>query len=509
MDNNATHNFRMNELLTVIIQTSPIPSHPSTALLEALFRSFVKVDGLLESKIIILCDGVDVILDDDDDNSSKNDANNNNNNNNEQQCHYGKTKKKRKEKAVVENPKHGKVSRETAQAYKEHLERLRTAVSLQQSPFVPYHEKGGSIELVELSERHGSAKAIQAAFLDDPKLISTPLVMIGQHDNFFIQSVPLRACAHVMMMQEQRQSSSSSSSSLSSLQLPAPIQCLHFMSTATMNYPQKVQKRYGIQIKEYDIQLKHDAHDNAQRDDDDDNNNNNNNDDDNCQYKLIPLIFWYGRTHLSYAQHYRTNILHQQPPLKVGDHLEEILGVQQLRDIQKRGFQQAFPKYGTYVLDQGIGEVLYHLSGRRARAATETMDTTMQNDSEDNKKDTTKKTPVPSLDTTAGTASLASSTFSSSSSNPADDIIVATQAEPTNSNDKATSFTTARSCQAIVPGLEIIPSSSSNKAGDNKKQTTTTFKQKCFHCGIKGHSYKYCPSMTTQSKPKTETIDLS
>ena len=49
----------MEQLLTVIIQTSPLPSHPSTALLEALFRSFDRVDGLKEANIVILADGCD------------------------------------------------------------------------------------------------------------------------------------------------------------------------------------------------------------------------------------------------------------------------------------------------------------------------------------------------------------------------------------------------------------------------------------------------------------------
>ena len=51
----------MNQLLTVIVQTSPIPSHPSTALLQALFRSFDHVDGLRECRILIVADGCDEI----------------------------------------------------------------------------------------------------------------------------------------------------------------------------------------------------------------------------------------------------------------------------------------------------------------------------------------------------------------------------------------------------------------------------------------------------------------
>ena len=40
--------------------------------------------------------------------------------------------------------------------------------------------------------------------------------------------------------------------------------------------------------------------------------------------------------------------------------------------MQELGPELAHPRYGNYVLDQGEEIVLYHLSGRRARAATST-----------------------------------------------------------------------------------------------------------------------------------------
>jgi hypothetical protein len=76
----------MDQLLKTIVQTSPIPSHPSTALLEALFRSFQHVDGLLESRIVIVCDGCEEAL-----------------------------------PVEKENNTHGKASSETTQNYRLHL----------------------------------------------------------------------------------------------------------------------------------------------------------------------------------------------------------------------------------------------------------------------------------------------------------------------------------------------------------------------------------------------------
>ena len=76
-------------------------------------------------------------------------------------------------KNATENIKHGKCYSKTAENYRSHLRRLEKAVREQSPPFRP--NDGGSIELIQLETRHGSAPAIKAAM---SRFISTPLVMI-------------------------------------------------------------------------------------------------------------------------------------------------------------------------------------------------------------------------------------------------------------------------------------------------------------------------------------------
>lgn len=393
----------MDQLLTVLIQTSPLPSHPSTALLEALFRSFDKVDGLREASIYILCDGCGEST--------------------AQLTDEGAVKQEAE--PVVVNLKHGRAPDDVKRKYRLHLDTLETKLAF--PPFLS-PMAGGTLRLVRLPTRHGSACAIRAAF--DMGLITTPFVMVAQHDNIFIRKVPLRSALHTMEANDW-------------------VKTLHFQATATVNYVEKVRKRYGMDLSPMVWQEKEG--------------------DVCCGHPLVPLAFWYGRTAVSRTDYYVNFVLNR--PLEIGDHLEELLGVTQLREMQNLGPKVAHPKYGNYVLDQGE-EVLYHLSGRKVRSST-----------------TTKSAPD---DSGCEGKGKGESCFTLA-------LTKISRCEE--------SFTTAQSARAFVPGLELIqdPTATlgSNSVGLPPKGR---FKQRCFHCGVKGHSYRWCP---TRKQPSvTETIHL-
>jgi hypothetical protein len=389
----------MHDKLTVLIQTSPIPSHPSTALLEALFRSFQKADGLLESQIVILADGCEEI------NSSLSLTS----------CNEGGLER--------ENMKHGKSSAMTADNYRLYLKQLKNMLQDQTFPICP--QPGGSLQLLELENRHGSARAIQVGM---NHVVNTPLVMVCQHDNFFIHHVPLRDIVDAMLREP--------------LGLGIGLKCLHFLSTSTLNYTKKVKRRYNLDLQPVMVE--------------------------GLEYPLVPLAFWYGRSHITYSDYVRSYVLAR--PLEKGSHLEELLGEKQLHDIISRG-PAAHKEYGTYVLDQGI-EVIYHLSGRRAIACQE-------------------------LDKVS--VDIEAESF--------DAPIIHREGPCTPPLEGA--FTTARSCRAIVPGLKILSGDSIGKDKNNVRPPTKQFKQRCFHCGEKGHSKTFCPHREDQTDyDKVEIINL-
>jgi hypothetical protein len=411
----------MRDKLTVLVQTSPIPSHPSTALIEALFRSFTKADGLLESRVVILADGCEEIGGDGDCDVEAQDLEVSTMTATATLTASTELQRER------ENIKHGKASSETASNYREFLKELKCLVSTRTPPFCPHND--GRIELVELPARHGSAPAIRKAM---ESIVSTPLVMVCQHDNFFVNHAPLRQVVDAMC-------------TIPDLGINAT--CVHFLSTSTISYQQKVKLRYGLDLPPVKVPC--------------------------LDYPLVPLAFWYGRSHVTYSSYVRNYVLNRNLPK--GSHLEEILGPTQLADIIARG-PEAHKTYGTYVLDQGF-EVLYHLSGRRARRATPSERQT------DGQKERIHGVPTGTIDL----------------SRPA--TLQDSSAPPTTVMEGA--FTSARSCRATIPGLVFM------SVEPDRKQLPRKFKGRCYHCNKRGHSKMHCPLMTSTDKQQVEVIDLS
>ena len=128
--------------LTIVVTTSPIPSVPSTALLQACLKSFEHVNDLSRCRVIIVCDGIGKVL---------------------------RAEEKPNWKCSRVNPGHAAVYKE----YISNIERLAQRQQQQQP-----------CEVMVLDERHGCGLAVKAALA----LVQTPFVMVVQHDQLFLRS---------------------------------------------------------------------------------------------------------------------------------------------------------------------------------------------------------------------------------------------------------------------------------------------------------------------------------
>ena len=135
--------------------------------------------------------------------------------------------------------------------------------------------------------------------------------------------------------------------------------------------------------------------------------------------------------------------------------MQDVLGHRQLADIKENGMS-AHAKYGTWVLDE-LTPAIYHLSGRRALAISSSMVSGSQI-TEDNG---ASSGPVLDAGSLAG------------------------------SNSGTQSFV------AKVDGLQrpgLVAPSQQGGSGPESQKPTYNFRGLCFHCNLKGHSFKFCPS---------------
>ncbi|CAE8618065.1 unnamed protein product [Polarella glacialis] len=120
--------------MSVLITTSPVPSNPSTMMIEAVMNTFSHVAGLKECPLVIVCDGY------------------------------------RFAKGDKSTWKAGKVTEDSAERYLEYLENLELLLNTGRLP--------AGTRIVVLDGRNGQAMAVKAGLAE----VETPYVLVHQHD---------------------------------------------------------------------------------------------------------------------------------------------------------------------------------------------------------------------------------------------------------------------------------------------------------------------------------------
>lgn len=148
--------------LTVVVTTSYVMSHPSTALLQTVLDSFSLVPGLAECRTIVVCDGFKVTA------ASRD---------------KGKGKG-RGRRGANNQSKLGYVSEAGAARYRQYIRQVKRFAST----------RPGAIEVLVLPRHHGFAYAVKAAL----QRVATEFVMVVQHDYIFLRGFDLPAVLYAM-----------------------------------------------------------------------------------------------------------------------------------------------------------------------------------------------------------------------------------------------------------------------------------------------------------------------
>ena len=373
-DENSNNEEEGIEELTVIITTSAIKSHPSTELIEEVINSFKQCSGLYNTKKIIICDGFIP--------SSKS------------------------------SYKQGKLSPFDASNYQKYLNNIKER-------FIP------SCDVIIRDSRCGFASNVRYCLTHKVK---TKYVMIVQHDMTFIRGVNVRSIVRKMI-----------GSDVNYIGFPSPSvmklyttysNCKNFRNELLSFVAQNLSSPIPPSHLTSDLLVNNNTDDDNDNDVSDNVNSNNDfniigDDENDCidkkdiniendmkksgggirlksnygkryvvkyyqqKYglKLIPLLFWYDRTHIANVDYYNNFVFgkkHQIPnsnyKIKVNNFIEDSFGTFVRQDISARGFD-GFLDYNCFMYLEDYDEsldseengdyydpnenVTMHLNGRR------------------------------------------------------------------------------------------------------------------------------------------------
>jgi hypothetical protein len=276
--------------ITIIVTTSATISNPSTWLLEHVMASLVENEpSLTNARKIIVCDGAISV----DTSSSK------------------------------VKFKSGRISSEQASQYEAYKDLVDELVSNESD-----HPAFRNAINLRLPSRHGFAFAVRKAL----ESVTTPLVMVVQHDRYLCRAFGMEKLVSFMVDESEAASKG--------------VEYVCLKSNATSDYINYVRSRYQMNIVPYSRTLVSDN-------------------------DLVPLLFWYDSTHIARTSYYLDFVFgyikgaRGRFKLRTGDFIEDKLGQCQLNTIKAQGMGE-HARFGTFLLDDGEEmPIVRHASGRK------------------------------------------------------------------------------------------------------------------------------------------------
>ncbi len=349
----------LQEVLTIIVTTSPIRSNPSTELLEQTFATFPYAgdDFAFKCRKVIICDGCRVLEDD-------------------ENCET--TKVSRRHANVKQALRNGITTVTQAERYQEFKKNLTSLCENAKEDSVFWNS---SVE--ELRERHGYGFALRHAL---EHCVSTPFVCVIQHDRTFMRTTPLRETVNAMwnnsaikyvgmsmrsnllyydIFQSKFGKASSDEMKASNLILRPPqleldastygpdstaCQELNLISEnarkSTAGLSQKYKKsRACLEQMEW---AKVNPPSPGMH-----------------QLTLTPTLFWYDNTHICETAHYRDFVFDPKFQMVArGGFVEDKLSPNIIKSVERLGLAEGHSRFGCYLLDDHSGTFFTgHLDG--------------------------------------------------------------------------------------------------------------------------------------------------
>lgn len=275
------------DAVTIILTTSPAPIHPSTEILDNVLASLAHHSPALKRcRLIVTCDG----------------------------CNDVQPGQKVKYRSGI-------VDAASRTNYGEYVEALRASAA--------NGGRGGfAIELLALPQRHGFGGAVRAAL---PR-VTTPLVLVVQHDRTLLRAVDVGELASHLMQ-------SDGAVGYALLPVSKHVEYAHQMRTWL--------GERKVRGADADITRHARALPTAGR-------------------RLLPCLAWHDSTHLASVDYYRQMFASERGVLGF---IESALGPRQSADAVELGVEKFLARWRTYVLDDESvhAPMVGHLDGSTVR----------------------------------------------------------------------------------------------------------------------------------------------
>ena len=342
----------LEELLTIVVTTSPIQSHPSTELLERVFETFIHGGEAfaLKCRKVVVCDGCRG--GDDSDQVSKRHA------------------------TAKQSMRNGIVNARQLENYNGFKTALRALCETAQ-PDSPFY----TAEVEELDERHGYGFALRFAL---QHRVHTPYVIVIQHDRTFMRTCPIyetlrtmwyhRNIKYVGMSMRSNlvyrdiflakygkafgEEMASCTLRPSELALDASQYGPDSASTHCMEYCNgKVRENVAALIENYQSSQQNREYLAWKQSNPLPRNK--------WQLSLTPTFFWYDNTHICETAHYRDFIFNPRYKMVArGGFVEDKLSPVIKKTVERLGLTEGHARFGCYLLDDHSGVFFTgHLDG--------------------------------------------------------------------------------------------------------------------------------------------------
>jgi len=267
--------------ISVILTTSPLPSCPSTAVIEYTLQTMAKfAPALVSVPLIVTCDGTKV--------SSEN------------------------------KYRRGEITEDRAKAYKGYKDNLRTLSASQKGVWQ-------NSKIVELTTRNGFGFAVKEGL----KYVTTPLVLVLQHDRTFMRDFDLLAVCKAVSRRED-------------------MNYVLLQTSSTLNYSNLIPtllNKNGNKAITSGAEVKHRVEFGS---------------------KFLPNVQWFDSTHICKTKWYKKFVFDRRKRLvSRGGFIECTFGQIQLADFREKGLK-AVNYWGTWLLDDLQERCVGHVNGRRA-----------------------------------------------------------------------------------------------------------------------------------------------